>query len=156
MLTAKDTVADRVLGLDSGADDYLVKPFAFPELLARVRALLRRPPTLASAVLQLADLTLDTHTHEARRAGRSIDLTAKEYLLLEYLLRHPNQVVSRPMIADHLWSYDTYSESNAVDVYIYNLRRKLDDDHTPKLIHTIRGAGYKLAERTEGAEDGAT
>jgi DNA-binding response OmpR family regulator len=156
MLTAKDTVDDRVLGLDSGADDYLVKPFAFPELLARLRALLRRPPTLESPVLHLAGLTLDTRTHEVRRAGRPIELTSKEYLLLEYLLRHPNQVLSRPMIADHLWNYDSYSESNAVDVYIYNLRRKLDDDQTPRLIHTVRGLGYKLAERAEGAEDDPT
>jgi DNA-binding response OmpR family regulator len=155
MLTAKDTVADRVLGLDSGADDYLVKPFAFPELLARLRALIRRPANLESPVLHLADLTLDTATHTVRRAGQVIELTAKEYSLLEYLLRHKNQVLSRPMIADHLWNYDVYSGSNAVDVYIYNLRRKLDDAYAPRLIHTVRGAGYRLAERAEGESDGA-
>ncbi len=156
MLTAKDTVDDRVLGLDSGADDYLVKPFAFKELLARLRALTRRPPVLENSVLQVADLTLDTRTQEVRRAGRLIELTAKEYLLLEYLLRHPRQVLSRSLIADHLWNYDAASGSNAVDVYIYNLRRKLDDAPGLKLIHTMRGAGYKLAERPEGETDAPT
>jgi DNA-binding response OmpR family regulator len=156
MLTARDTVDDRVLGLDSGADDYLVKPFAFKELLARLRALTRRPPVLESSVLQVADLTLDTRTQEVHRAGRLIELTAKEYLLLEYLLRHPNQVLSRPRIADHLWNYDSASGSNAVDVYIYNLRRKLDADPARGLIHTVRGAGYRLAERAEGESDAAT
>ena len=146
MLTAKDTVDDRVAGLDSGADDYLVKPFAFKELLARLRALARRPPTVAGPVLHLADLRLDTVRHEATRAGRPIELTPTEYRLLELLLRHRNQVLSRTMIAEQVWSYDFYSESNVVDVYIRNLRRKLDEGYSPKLIHTVRGVGYKLAE----------
>jgi DNA-binding response OmpR family regulator len=149
MLTAKDTVDDRVAGLDSGADDYLVKPFAFKELLARLRALARRPATVAGPVLQLADLSLDTVRHEATRAGRPIELTPTEYRLLEVLLRHRNQALSRTMIAEHVWSYDFYSESNVVDVYIRNLRRKLDEGHSPKLIHTVRGVGYKLAEHAD-------
>jgi len=149
MLTAKDTVDDRVAGLDSGADDYLVKPFAFKELLARLRALARRPPAMAGPVLQLADLRLDTARHEATRAGRPIELTPTEYRLLELLLRHQNQVLSRTMIAEQVWSYDFYSESNVVDVYIRNLRRKLDEGYSPKLIHTVRGVGYKLAEHAD-------
>ncbi|MDQ2809352.1 MAG: response regulator transcription factor [Chloroflexota bacterium] len=149
MLTAKDTVDDRVAGLDSGADDYLVKPFAFKELLARLRALARRTPALTGPVLSLADLQLDTVRHQATRAGRPIELTAKEYALLELLLRHPHQVLSRTLIAEHVWSYDFYSQSNVVDVYIRNLRRKLDDGYTPKLIHTVRGVGYKLTEESE-------
>jgi DNA-binding response OmpR family regulator len=154
MLTAMDTVEDRVRGLDSGADDYLVKPFAFKELLARLRALARRSPVLEGPVLQVADLTLDTGSHEAHRAGRLIELTAKEYNLLEYLLRHKNQVLSRAMIADHIWNYDFVGGSNTVDVYIYNLRRKLDEDYGRKLIHTVRGIGYKLAERADEEQDG--
>lgn len=144
MLTAKDTVDDRVSGLDSGADDYLVKPFAFKELLARLRALARRPPAVQGTVLRVADLTLDTVSHQATRAGRSIELTAKEYSLLEYLMRNKNQVLTRTMIAEHIWNYDFYNESNVVDVYIRNLRRKLDDDFPQKVIHTVRGVGYKL------------
>lgn len=149
MLTAKDTVDDRVAGLDSGADDYLVKPFAFKELLARLRALARRPPTVAGPVLRLADLSLDTIRHEATRAGRLIELTPTEYRLLEVLMRHRNRALSRTMIAEHVWSYDFYRESNVVDVYIRNLRRKLDEGYSPKLIHTVRGVGYKLAESAD-------
>lgn len=146
MLTAKDTVDDRVVGLDSGADDYLVKPFAFKEMLARLRALARRTPTVQGSVLQVGDLSLDTVTHEVRRAGEPIEMAPKEYSLLEYLMRHRGQVLTRTMIAEHIWSYDFYSGSNLVDVYIRNLRRKLDDPHSVKLIHTVRGAGYRLVE----------
>jgi heavy metal response regulator len=146
MLTAKDAVDDRVTGLDIGADDYLVKPFAFKELLARLRALTRRPPDVHGAVLELADLKLDTVSREARRGGQAVDLTPREYTLLEYMLRHPNQVLTRTMIAENIWGYDFYSESNVLDVYIRNLRRKLDDPYPVKLIHTIRGVGYKLSE----------
>ncbi len=146
MLTAKDTVDDRVTGLDSGADDYLVKPFAFKELLARLRALARRSPVVQGPVLQILDLTLDTIRHEVLRGGRRIELTPKEYSLLEYLLRHPQQVLSRTMIAERIGSYDFAGESNIVDVYIRNLRRKLDDPYPVKLIQTVRGLGYKVAE----------
>jgi DNA-binding response OmpR family regulator len=146
MLTARDAVDDRVAGLDAGADDYLVKPFAIKELLARLRALTRRvsehPKT---TVLQLADLTLDTLTHYVQRGEQRIELTAKEYAILECLLREPGRVLTRTMIAEHVWNYDVFNHSNVVDVYIRNLRRKLDDSFTPKLIHTVRGAGYRLA-----------
>ncbi len=145
MLTAKDTVDDRVTGLDSGADDYLVKPFAFRELVARLRALARRPPEVHGPVLQVADLQLDTVNHRVTRAGRSIELTPKEYSLLEFLMRHPNQILSRTVIGEHVWNYDFYSQSNIVDVYIRYLRRKLDYGFTPPLIHTIRGVGYRLS-----------
>jgi heavy metal response regulator len=146
MLTARDTVDDRVRGLDSGADDYLVKPFAFKELLARLRALARRPPAIQGTVLTVGDLTLDTVRHQAVRGGQAIELTAKEYRLLELLMRHRNQVLTRTIIAEHVWSYDFYSESNVVDVYIRNLRRKLDDGYATKLIQTVRGVGYRLGE----------
>ena len=146
MLTARDAVDDRVAGLDAGADDYLVKPFAFKELLARLRALGRRAATAPkSPVLHIADLSLDTLTHSVRRAGKTIQLTAKEYAILEYLVREPGRVVTRTMIADHVWNYDTCNESNVVDVYISNLRRKLDDGFDRKLIHTVRGAGYQVS-----------
>ncbi len=144
MLTARDAVEDRVRGLDSGADDYLVKPFAFQELLARIRALLRRRGETKTTQLQVADLVLDTLTHRATRAGQVIELTAREYALLEFLMRHPRQVLSRTQIAEHVWGYDFFSTSNVVDVYIGYLRRKIDRGFEVKLIQTVRGAGYKI------------
>ena len=144
MLTAKDTVEDRVKGLDTGADDYLVKPFAFSELLARVRALLRREGMLKSPELRVADLTLNTLTRQVWRGQRPIELTTKEYVILEYLMRHPNVVVTRTMIEEHAWDYDFDSLSNLVDVYIRRLRRKIDDEKDDGLIQTVRGAGYRL------------
>jgi heavy metal response regulator len=144
MLTARDTVDDRVQGLDSGADDYLVKPFAFAELLARIRALLRREPVFKSAVLQVADLEMNTVSRSVRRAGQPIALTSKEYSLLEYLLRHSNQTLTRTAIAEHVWNYDFDNLTNLIDVHIFSLRRKLDDAHHVKLLHTVRGVGYRL------------
>ncbi|HET8628036.1 MAG TPA: response regulator transcription factor [Thermomicrobiales bacterium] len=151
LLTARDTVEDRVAGLDAGADDYLVKPFAFPELLARVRALLRRPPLQADPVLRVADLELDTVRREVRRAGRPIDLSPREFALLEYLLRHPGQVLTRTQIAERLWSLDRYTESNVVDVYIGYLRRKVDRGFDRPLIQTVRGVGYRLCAADDAA-----
>jgi len=146
MLTARDTVDDRVIGLDAGADDYVVKPFAIKELLARLRALTRRATDAPkSTTIKVADVTLDTVTRRVKRGGKLIDLTAKEYAILECLLREPERVLTRTQIADHVWNYDVYNESNVVDVYIRNLRRKLDDDFAVKLIHTVRGAGYRLS-----------
>lgn len=148
MLTARDTVDDRVAGLDAGADDYLVKPFAFPELLARVRALLRRPPLQTGTTLQVGDLEMNTATREVRRNGRFIDLSPREYAVLEYLMRHPNQVLTRTQIGEHVWNFDFYHESNVVDVYIGYLRRKVTGDSDTPLIHTVRGVGYRM--RAEG------
>jgi heavy metal response regulator len=145
MLTARDTVEDRVAGLDSGADDYLVKPFAFAELLARLRALLRREPVLLGTTLRVADLTLDTATRQVSRAGQPVTLTNKEYALLEYLMRHPNQVLTRTMIAEHVWNFDFDTGTNVIDVHIRYLRRKIDDPHELKLIQTVRGAGYRIS-----------
>ena len=146
MLTARDTVDDRVTGLDAGADDYVVKPLALKELLARLRALSRRsseqPKTTA---LQVADLVLDTAAHRVQRGDKLIDLTAKEYAVLECLLRESPRVLTRTMIAEHVWNYDVYNQSNVVDVYIRNLRRKIDDGCDLKLIQTVRGAGYRLS-----------
>lgn len=146
MLTARDEVDDRVTGLDAGADDYLSKPFAFKELLARIRALTRR--TTASAtpetVLSIADLELDTITHRARRGSREIELTAKEYALLEYLMRHARRPLNRTVIRESIWGYDYYGASNVVDVYIRHLRQKLEADDEPPLIQTVRGVGYKI------------
>ena len=144
MLTARDALDDRVQGLDSGADDYLVKPFEVDELRARIRALLRRESPSKSALLQVGDLTVDPATHAVERAGELIDLTAKEYSLLEYFMRHPNHLVSREMAESHLWSYDHVVASNVVDVYIRRLRRKIDDPYQVKLFETVRGAGYRL------------
>jgi DNA-binding response OmpR family regulator len=144
MLTAKDTVEDRVRGLDTGADDYLVKPFAFSELLARVRALLRREGISKSPELRVGDLVLNTLTRQIWRGKRPIELTTKEYVILEYFMRHPNAVVTRTMIEEHAWDYDFDSLSNLVDVYIRRLRRKIDDVGKGSLIQTIRGAGYRL------------
>lgn len=145
MLTARDSVDDRVAGLDAGADDYLVKPFAFRELLARLRALGRRGNEQRTTKLTVGDLTLDLLTHQAERGGHKIDLSAKEFSLLEMLMRHPNQVLSRTVIAEHVWDYDFYSQSNVVDVYIRYLRRKIDDPFDIKLIQTVRGMGYRMA-----------
>jgi DNA-binding response OmpR family regulator len=146
MLTARDTIDDRVLGLDAGADDYLVKPFAFPELLARVRALLRRPPLQMGTVLQMADLEMDTAKREVRRNGRFIELSPREFAVLEYLLRHPHQVLSRTQIGEHVWNFDFFNESNVVDVYIGYLRRKIEQSGEQPLIHTMRGVGYRLSD----------
>lgn len=152
MLTARDAVEDRVAGLDAGADDYLIKPFALKELLARLRALTRRAADAAkSPVLQVADLSLNTLTHRVKRGNKIIELTAKEYAVLECLLREPERVLTRTMIAEHVWNYDVFNQSNVVDVYIRNLRRKIDDGRDLKLIHTVRGAGYRLSA-TEEAE----
>jgi len=148
MLTARDAVEDRVRGLDSGADDYLVKPFAFAELLARLRALTRREPAALGTALQVGDLTLDTITREVYRQGARIDLTTKEFALLEYLMRHPNQVLTRTMIAEHVWSYDFDNATNVIDVHIRNVRRKIADPFPTKLIHTVRGAGYRISDQT--------
>jgi DNA-binding response OmpR family regulator len=145
MLTARDAIEDRVRGLDTGADDYLVKPFAFEELVARVRALSRREPAVAGPVLRLSDLELDTTTRQARRGGAPITLTTKEYALLEYLMRNPNRVLTRTMISERVWNYDSFSVANVIDVYVGHLRRKIDDGADVKLIHTVRGAGYKIA-----------
>ena len=147
MLTARDAVEDRVLGLDSGADDYLVKPFAFAELVARLRALTRREPQVRSPVLRLGDLVLDSTTREVTRGGRLVDVTTKEYTLLEYLMRNPNQVLTRTMIAEHVWNYDFDNVTNVIDVHVRNLRRKIDDPFPAKLIHTARGAGYRISSR---------
>ena len=147
MLTAKDAVPDRVAGLEAGADDYLVKPFAFEELLARVRALgRRRAPIESDAPISFADLTLDPTTRMATRAERTIELTAKEYDLLELFMRHPNQVLTRDQIYDRIWGYDFGGESNIIEVYIRYLRSKLEADGEPRLLHTVRGVGYALRE----------
>jgi len=144
MLTARDAVDDRVTGLDAGADDYLVKPFAFRELLARVRALLRRESGAKDPVLRVDDLTLDPATREVRRGDRRVDLATKEYGILEYFMRHPNQVLTRTQIAEHVWDYDFAAMSNVVDVYVRTLRRKLGDDEGRRLFRTVRGVGYQL------------
>jgi len=144
MLTARDALDDRVQGLDSGADDYLVKPFEVDELRARIRALLRRESTSKSGSLQVADLVLDPAAHTVQRAGQPIELTAKEFSLLEYLMRHPNHLVTRAMAEEHLYSYDHVIASNVVDVYIRRLRSKIDDPSQVKLLETMRGAGYRL------------
>lgn len=145
-LTAKDSVEDIVAGLDSGSDDYLTKPFAFAELLARVKALVRRGAKDRGAEIYFADLRLDPVTHKVWRSDKNIDLTAKEYGLLEYFMRNPNQVLTRAMIAEHVWDYTFDSFTNIIDVYVNYLRKKVDKDHTKKLIHTIRGVGYVLKE----------
>ncbi|MCB0169824.1 MAG: response regulator transcription factor [Anaerolineae bacterium] len=146
MLTARDDIDDRVQGLDFGADDYLTKPFAFKELLARIRALTRRTasnPT-SDVTLEFADLQLDTVTHKAKRGHREIDLTPKEYALLEFFLRHPRRPLSRTMVRENIWGYDYFGASNVVDVYVRHLRQKLESGGEPALIHTVRGVGYQL------------
>ncbi len=145
MLTARDAVEDRVRGLDSGADDYLVKPFALHELLARLRALLRRDASSKSPLLEVGDLRLDPATHYVERAGRRIRLTARLVALLEYFMRHADQVLSRELIQGHIWSYDYEGVSNVVDVYVRRLRREIDDPFDVKLLETVRGAGYRLS-----------
>ena len=151
MLTARGELDQRVQGLDAGADDYLPKPYHFPELLARVRALLRRGPALAPAVLSLHDLTVDTRARRVERAGRAIALTTKEYALLEYLLRRQGEVVGRADIAEHVWDDSFDPMSNLIEVYIQRLRRKIDSGQPLKLIQTQRGAGYSLAIADEAA-----
>jgi len=155
MLTAKDAVSDRVTGLDAGADDYLVKPFAFRELLARLRALRRRSTHQKSTTVQVGDLKLDLLTHRAERQGQIIDLTAREYTLLELLMHHPNHLLSRTVIAEHIWDYSFYHESNVVDVYIAYLRRKIDDPFDVKMIQTVRGMGYRLLDPGKNLGGGA-
>lgn len=147
MLTAKDDVNDRVTGLDAGADDYLVKPFSVDELLARIRALFRRSsPASRPDVLRFGDLTLDTGTHRAYRGERAIDLTAKEYELLELFMRNPRQVLTRDVIFDRVWDYDFGGESNIIEVYVRYLRQKTEQENESRLIHTVRGVGYVLRE----------
>jgi two-component system copper resistance phosphate regulon response regulator CusR len=153
MLTARDAVEDRIEGLDSGADDYLPKPFDFEELLARVRALLRRKPALYPEVITVGDLSVHTRARQVTRAGQSIDLTAKEFALLEYLVRRAGEVVGRADIAEHVWdeSYDPFSK--VIEVFIQRLRRKVDEGHALKLIHTRRGEGYMLTTKETDTDD---
>ncbi|ADB51658.1 response regulator transcription factor [Conexibacter woesei] len=144
MLTARDALESRVEGLDAGADDYLVKPFERQELLARLRALLRRRPPRGSAPLVVGDLRLNPDTHEVHRGERSIELTQREFELLEYLMRNERIVISRQRLLDEVWGYDPFSTTNTIEVFVSNLRRKLEADGEPRLLHTIRGAGYVL------------
>ena len=144
MLTARDGVEQRVEGLDAGADDYLVKPFERQELLARMRALLRRRPPRGSASLVVADLSLNPDTHEVRRAERDIELTQREFELLEYLMRNERIVVPRQRLLEEVWGYDPFATTNTIEVFVSNLRRKLEAEGEPRLLHTIRGAGYVL------------
>jgi DNA-binding response OmpR family regulator len=144
MLTALDAVEHRIAGLDAGADDYLTKPFSFQELLARVRALLRRRSETKSAVLKVADLRLDPVQRQVHRGTEKIDLTTKEFALLDYLMRNTGRVVTRTMIAEHVWDYDFDSMTNVIDVYVNYLRKKIDAGRETKLIHTVRGVGYTL------------
>jgi DNA-binding response OmpR family regulator len=148
LLTARAQVEQKVRGLDTGADDYLTKPFAIEELLARVRALLRRGGGEPTGVLEADDLVLNPATREVTRGGRPIELTVKEYALLEYLMRNAGRVLTRPMIAEHVWNQDFDTYTNVIDVYMSYLRNKIDKNHPRKLIHTIRGSGYVL--KTEG------
>lgn len=145
-LTARDSVSDRVTGLDSGADDYLVKPFSFQELLARLRALVRRKNENRKNILELADLCVDLYSRKVTRGGKEIDLSSKEFSILEYLMMNEGRVLERESIRTHVWSWDYYGESNVVDVYIRFLRKKIDDGFEKKLIHTVRGAGYMIKD----------
>jgi two-component system copper resistance phosphate regulon response regulator CusR len=149
VLTARGRIEDRVLSLDTGADDCVIKPFSFTELSARVRALLRRGPRTIDTVLQVADLELDRVERKVKRSGKNIDLTSKEFALLEYLLRNAGRRVTRNMIIEHVWNLSFDTSTNIVDVYVNYLRRKVDDGFTPRLIHTVRGVGYELACRPE-------
>ncbi|MGB9809604.1 MAG: winged helix-turn-helix domain-containing protein, partial [Caldanaerobacter sp.] len=146
MLTAKDSIEDKVKGLDTGADDYLTKPFELSELMARIRALLRRESPTKSPILKVADLELNTLTRQVKRGGKEINLTSKEFALLEYMMRNTGRVLTRSQIADHVWDYEFDGFSNIIDVYIRYLRKKIDDGFENKLIHTIRGSGYCLKE----------
>ncbi len=146
MLTAKDSVEDIVSGLDSGSDDYLTKPFSFSELVARVRALLRRKTKEKTDLITIGDLSLLTSTHRVRRGGREIELTAKEYALLEYFMRNPNRILTRTLIAEHVWDYHFDPSTNVIDVYVNYLRKKIDRGFEKKLIHTIRGSGYMIKD----------
>ncbi len=148
MLTARDAVGDKVTGLDLGADDYLSKPFAFEEFLARVRALLRRGGGRPAPVLRLADLTLDPATREVKRGARRIELTAREHTLLEYFLRNAGRVLTRSMLAQHVWGLDFDPESNVVDVYVGYLRRRIEGQGERRLLHTVRGVGYVLKDES--------
>jgi DNA-binding response OmpR family regulator len=149
LLTARDSIEDRVLGLDTGADDYLIKPFAFDELLARIRVMLRRSSGNTSNVFTLADLTVNCDAHTVTREKEVINLSSKEFAVLEYMIRNAGIVLSREKISQHIWNYDYEGGSNVIDVYIRYLRKKIDENHTVKLIHTIRGAGYVLREDAE-------
>ncbi len=146
LLTAKDAVDDRVAGLNKGADDYLTKPFAFSELLARVRVLLRRGKAEVKTTLQISDLTLDLVSHKVNRGGDEIELTGKEYILLEYFMRNKEKVLTRTMIAEHVWDYNFDTFTNVIDVYINHLRKKIDKGRQSKLLHTLRGVGYIMKE----------
>ncbi len=146
LLTAKDSVEDKVTGLNKGADDYLTKPFAFSELLARVRSLLRRGQAETQTILQVSDLTLDLISHKVKRNGEEIELTGKEYSLLEYFMRNVGKVLTRTMIAEHVWDYNFDTFTNVIDVYVNHLRKKIDKSHEQKLLHTLRGVGYVMKE----------
>ena len=154
VLTAKDTVEDIVKGLDSGCDDYLTKPFNFVVFLARIRALLRREKIEKEPLLKIADLALSPVTHKVTRRGKEIELTSKEYALLEYFMRNPDKVLTRTMISEHVWDYHFDSLTNVIDVYVNYLRRKIDKDFEPKLIHTIRGVGYILSADRQAMKRG--
>ncbi len=148
MLTAKGQIEDKVVGLNSGADDYMVKPFAFSELFARVRALIRRPKNISRPILQIADVTLDTHSYEVKRGKILIRLSTKEFSLLSYLMRHHDKIVTKEQIINHVWNYDADVLPNSVEVYIKHLRDKIDTPFDgPKLIHTVRGFGYKMGSK---------
>ena len=150
ILTARDAVTDKVAGFDAGADDYLTKPFSFLELLARVRALLRRGKVEPQAKLQMGDLVMDLTAHRASRAGKVLQLTSKEFALLEFFLRNPGRVLTRTVIAEHVWDYGFENTlSNVIDVFVNRLRSKIDRDFTPKLLHTVKGVGYVLQEKDE-------